>query len=407
MTEHLTDATIRKLEPPEKGNTRVYDGSVPGFGVRITAGGHKAFIFNYRVRETGQERRFTIGSYPNWGAVAARKKARELKRLVEDGGDPLGDLEDKRAAPTMADLIERFRDEHLEKRREGTRIGYKGILRKHIEPFFGSKKKVADVIHEEIDELHRKVTENGGPYAANRTVAVLSKMFNLAQRWRMRADNPVKGVERHTEYIRQRYIEPMELARLIDALAVHPEKQACNILRVILFSGCRKGEAMAMRWATIDLTTGKWSKPASSTKQNKPHEVFLSAPVRQLLAKIAEEQTGNGRRPLPEFVFPSATSKKGHVVDIDQTWWSLCKAAKIENLRIHDLRHSFASQLASGGASLPLIGAMLGHAKAETTKRYAHLFAEPQQQAAERVGAIYAAAGKPTKEPTKFTRRGR
>jgi integrase len=407
MTEHLTDALIRKLEPPEKGNTISYDG-LAGFGLRTTAGGAKSFILNYRVRGSGRERRYTIGSFPNWGAVAARKRARELKRLIEAGGDPLGDLEDERAAPTMADLIERFRKEHLPKRRPATRDSYEGNIRNHIAPHFGPHLKVADVAFADIEALHRKVTESAGPYAANRCIALLSKLFSLAMRWRMRADNPCKGIELNTEYHRQRYMTAEELARLVAALAEHPEKQTADILRVILFTGCRKSEALAMRWADVD-DTGKWSKPPSSTKQKKPHEVFLSAPMRQLLAEIADEQTGKGRRALGEFVFPSATSGAGHTVYIDGAWRSLCKTAMIKELRIHDLRHSFASQLVSGGASLPLIGAMLGHTKAETTKRYAHLFAEPQQQAAERVGAIYAAAGKPTEEPIELStrRRGR
>jgi integrase len=405
MAEHLTDALIRnKLEPPEKGNRVHYDSDVPGFGLRVTKAGAKAFILNYRVRGSGRERRYTIGAFPGWQTTAARKKAKELRRLIDDGGDPLGELEDERAAPTVADLIERFRQEHLPKRRPGTRVGYKGIINKHIAPHFGKHVKVADVTFSDVDALHRRVTESAGPYAANRCVGLLSKMFSLAQRWRMRDDNPCRGVEMNTEYHRQRYLKPEELARLVEALAVHPEKQTADALRVILFTGCRKGEALSCRWADVDLTAGLWSKPPSSTKQKKPHEVSLSAPVRQLLAGIAEAQTGKGRRPLGEFVFPSTVSGTGHLVDIDATWHSICKAAGIEDLHIHDLRHSFASQLASGGASLALIGAMLGHAKAETTKRYAHLFRSPQQEAAEKVGAIYAAAGKPTQEPVPLKR---
>ena len=404
MAQHLTDALIRKLEPPEKGNSITYDAAVPGFGVRVTAAGHRAFILNYRVRDTGRERRYTIGRFPDRTTVMARERARELRREVEDGGDPVGALQDSRDAPTVADLIERFRAEHLPKKREGTRKGYDQILKKHIEPFFGSKKKVADVTTEDIDGLHGKI---GAPYTANRTVAVLSKMFNLAVRWRMRTDTPVKNVELNDEHPRQRYLTGPEMERLFEAMAAHPERQSVNILRVLMLTGARKGEVLAMRWADVDLTEGKWSKPAASTKQNKPHEVVLSGPVRQLLAEIADEQTGKGRRPLPTFVFPSAVSETGHVADIYCTWWALCKSAKIDGLRIHDLRHSFASHLASGGASLPLIGAMLGHTKTQTTARYAHLFDEPQRAAAERVAAIYEAVGKPAVEPVLLKRRGR
>ena len=156
-----------------------------------------------------------------------------------------------------------------------------------------------------------------------------------------------------------------------------------------------------MRWADVDLTAGKWVKPASTTKQKAEHEVPLSAPVRQLLSEIQNQQSG--RRGLPEFVFPGAGSM-GHVVEIKRSWRTLCRAAGISNLRIHDLRHSFASQLASGGASLPLIGALLGHSNPATTARYSHLFDDPQRQAAERVGAVIAAAANPPAGPVNITR---
>ena len=163
-----------------------------------------------------------------------------------------------------------------------------------------------------------------------------------------------------------------------------------------------------MRWSDYDAATGIWSKPPSSTKQKEHHSVPLSAPARQLLAEIAEVQAGKHRRGLPEFVFPG-NGDRGHVVEIKRSWRTLCRSAGLENLRLHDLRHSFASQLASGGASLPLIGALLGHALPQTTARYAHLFDDPQRAAVERVGAVIIAAGKSTQvsEPVPLKPRGR
>jgi integrase len=230
----------------------------------------------------------------------------------------------------------------------------------------------------------------GNPYRANRVVAVASKMFSLAVRWKMRPDNPCKGIERNYEVKRKRYLHADELGRLLMALASHPDQEVANIFRLLLLTGARRGEVLAMRWADVDLTAGKWVKPGSTTKQRTEHEVPLSAPARQLLAEIAESHTG--KRGLPEFVFPG-NGDKGHVVEVKRAWRHITKAAGISNLRIHDLRHSFASQLASGGASLPLIGAMLGHSNPATTARYSHLFDDPLRQAAERVGAVIVAAG--------------
>jgi integrase len=144
---------------------------------------------------------------------------------------------------------------------------------------------------------------------------------------------------------------------------------------MLLLTGARRGEVLSMRWA--DLTEKTWSKPPSSTKQNKHHEVPLSAPARALLASIREEQAAqHPKRPLGEFVFPS-TGKKGHLVEVKKGWATLTKAVGIKGLRLHDLRHSYASAHASGGASLPLIGALLGHSSPTTTARYAHLFQDP------------------------------
>jgi integrase len=398
-------ASIGRLPAPAKGNKVYYDDDVAGFGVRVTAKGAKAFIFNYRTK-AGRERRITIGRDPNWTIGAARAKAKQLRRLVDDGGDPLGDIAEVRAAPTVADLCDRFIAEHLPKKRPSTVDAYQRILKLHVRPHFGAHTKVADVRFEDIDKLHGAVSKNGGPYIANRTVAVLGKMFSLAIRWHMRADNPVKGIERNSESKRKRYLSGEELAALTAALATHPDKQIANIIRVLLLTGARRGEVLAMRWDDVELNKkdekgndiGVWTKPGSTTKQKTDHVVPLSAPARQLLSEIGDAL---GKRPRGEYVFPGG-GETGHVVAIKKGWASLCKAAGINGLRIHDLRHSFASQLASSGASLPLIGALLGHSNPATTARYAHLFDDPQRAAVERVGAIIGAAGKGAKKPAEF-----
>ena len=132
-----------------------------------------------------------------------------------------------------------------------------------------------------------------------------------------------------------------------------------------------------MRWAHLDLEAGVWVKPSAHTKQKKSHRVPLSAPARQLLAALPQTS---------EYVFPGRI--EGHRVEIKNDWASICKAAKLEGVRVHDLRHSYASFLASAGLSLPIIGALLGHTQTQTTARYAHLFDDPLRAATERVGAI-------------------
>jgi integrase len=387
MTIRLTDAVVDRLPIPAEGNAITYDSGVSGFGCRVTAKGTRSFVLNYYTKG-GTERRITIGRRPSWQTSAARTKAKELRREVDDGGDPLAEIEKTREAPTVANLCDRFIEEHLPRKRPSTVDAYKRILALHVRPHFGQHTKVAAVEFADIDRLHRYVTKHRGDYIANRTVAVLSKMFALAVKWKWRADNPAKGIERNTESKRKRYLSGDELARLTAALAAHPDKQTANIIRLLLLTGARRGEILSMRWA--DIKDGTWTKPASATKQKSDHCVPLSAPAQQLLSEIRESTRNLNAR--GEYVFPS-DGKTGHVVEIKKGWASLCTAAGIKGLRIHDLRHSFASQLASAGASLPLIGALLGHSNPITTQRYAHLYDDPQKAAVEKVAAIIEAAG--------------
>jgi integrase len=393
----FTDQLIRKLAAPKAGNKVHYDPSTPGFGCRVTASGARSFILNY-VTRAGRERRITIGSTTNWRAADARAEARRLKQLVDQGGDPLADVAAERGAPIVNDLIERFEQEHLSRKRPGTARDYRLLLTNHVRPHLG-RTKVADVTFSDIDALHRKITKTGATYQANRCIAVVGKMFALAIRWKMRPDNPAKGIERNPEQKRKRYPTPQENERLTKALDEHPDQQAADIIRLARLSGARIGEAMAARWDGIDLARGVWTKLGSTTKQKTDHVVPLSAPSRDLLKKIRQQSNS------PVWVFP-ANSAPGHRVAVNKNWAALCKAAKISGLRIHDLRHGFASELASNGASLPLIGSLLGHSNPVTTSRYSHLYTDPQREAVERVGAILT-TGKPPAEVVPLNRRGR
>jgi len=398
--QRLTDAVVKSLPLPEKGNKVHYDGDLPGFGVRVTAAGARAFVLNYRTR-TGRERRYTIGSFPAWKTAAARKEAEELKRQIDTGADPVGELKAEREAPTVAKMIERFEEEHLPKLRPGTATDYRTLWKLHILPVMRHL-KVVEVRFEDVDALHRKMTKAGHRYQANRAVALLSKMFNLAIRWGWRADNPASGIERNSEEKRERYLSAAEIRSLADALNGLEDAQAANIIRLLMLTGARRGEVLAARWEQFDLTNGVWTKPSAMTKQKKTHRVPLSAPARQLLADLRKEAPKDA-----EFVFPGR--HEGHRQEIKRAWATACIAAGIceevvekrakgrevivqkPTARIHDLRHSYASVLAGAGMSLPIIGALLGHTQPATTQRYAHLLDDPLRQATERAGSVMSA----------------
>jgi integrase len=408
MTDRLTDTIVKALPPPPSGNRIQYDSAVRGFGVRVTAAGMRSFILNYRTR-TGRQRRYTIGEFSvagsGWNTSRARGEAERLRGLIRGGSDPMSDLEADRAAPTVADLAKRFEEDHLPKRRSHTADGHKRAIRLHILPAL-KHRTVADLSHSDIADLHRKVTKTGTPYAANRMVAVLSKMLSESIKWGWRSDNPAKGVERNDEEARHRYLSPAELAKLTEALAGVEDQQGANIIRLLLLTGARRGEVLAMRWDQLDLSAGVWTKPPSSTKQKRMHRVPLSAPARMLLAGIhtaAEAQSTDKGEPIPPFAFPTDASESGHREDVKKVWRAACKSAGIvttevvagktvvvPSARVHDLRHTYASLLASAGMSLPIIGALLGHSQPATTARYAHLLDDPLRQATDRVGAIVA-----------------
>jgi integrase len=245
--------------------------------------------------------------------------------------------------------------------------------------------KVAAVKFADIQNLHYRVSRERGPYSANRTLALLSRIFNVAVRWEWRSNNPCKGVERNQEHKRQRYLSSEELAKFMAALAADPDQQAANILRLLLLTGARKSEVLTAKWADVNLKAGIWTKPHTHTKQKSEHRIPLSAPARILLRDIERSS---------EYVFPGRSGC--HRIKVEDAWQRVRRAAGLTGIRIHDLRHSYASHLASAGIGLHTIGALLGHSNPKTTHRYAHLMDDPLREATERAGAII--EGRPSAE---------
>jgi integrase len=391
----LTDNLLRRLPTPERGNKVTYDDAVKGFGCRVTAAGGRAFILNYRRKLDGRERRYTIGSFPDWGTTAAREEAKRLKRAIDGGADPVGEQEENRAAATVADLCARFERDYLSRNRTTTQRVYRQQIRTDILPAF-AKTKVAAISHADIDGFHHRLSGRA-PTHANRTIAVLSRMFSLAVRWGWRSDNPCKGVERNQENKRHRYMTAAEISRLSAALAKLADQGAANAVRLLLLTGARRGELLAAKWTDIDLEAGVWTKPASTTKQATFHRVPLSAAAVQLLTEMRAQADDDA-----EWIFPARGG--GHRPHINDAWIRLRKAANLPDVRLHDLRHTYASVLASSGLSLPVIGALLGHATPTTTARYSHLFDNPLRAATERASAIL--TGKSPAEIVPLKKRG-
>jgi integrase len=396
----LTDKLVDDIEPPTNGIFRMPDSELKGFNAQVTPSGARAFVLRYRIR--GRQRLYTIGSRSAWSTVAARNRARELRRLIDQGIDPHEmDARQRDDAITVADFWERIYEPlHVRQLRPKTANDMRSMMKNDILPRLGDR-PVKDVDHADAAALHRTVTKRA-PMRANRVRNTLSGIMSWAERphidsngdrvptMRPPFSNPCRGVKKNLEEPREVFLSPAKIARLAEVLERRPERTIVALVRFLLLTGARFSEAANATWSQFDFERGTWTKPSSHVKQKKSHTVPLSAPALLLLQQL-REQNGPG-----EFLFPSSVTGRPLTQMNTKFWKSVCRQAGLENVRIHDLRHTFASTLASGGASLPLIGQLLGHTQAQTTARYSHLVDAVQREAVERAGAVI--AGQPTAE---------
>jgi integrase len=345
----------------------------------------------------GTERRYRIGSWPDWSVIAARAEARETRQRVDRGEDPAADRRAWRDAPTLQDLVERYKREHLPHKSERSRRD-DGTMAGHILRHIGADRKVADVHHGDLVALHRAITACGHPVLANRTLACASCMFSLALRpmagenrpWRDQAQgNPCKGVKRNPEVAKERFLSGAEIAAVVEALDTYGHTPTADCIRLIMLTGCRPDEAIVATWVQFDAQPGFWIKPAATTKQRRDHKLPLSAPALQLIADIRERR---GEVAAGDHVFPGR--KAGQPLSqLRYCWDVVCKHAGLNGVRIYDLRHTFAAPGAGGGLGLPLIGRLLGHTQHRTTMRYAHLADDPLREAADKIASAITKAG--------------
>jgi integrase len=386
MRGKITKRAVDALQPAADGRELVlWDIELAGFGVRVQRSDAKTYILKYRAGKgrTAPLRKLTIGKHgAPWTPDQARAEAKRLSGLVAHSKDPAGAKAAAKAASTVADLAQQFIAEHVEAKRKGsTAAEYRRLLDKIILPALG-KRKVADVARADITKLHH--ANRAAPFQANRCLAVLSKMFNLAERWGLRPDgsNPCRHVEKFAERKRERMLSPAELARLGDALAAYDgSPYAVAAVKLLIFSGARLGEVLTLKWEWIDFERGVARLPDSKTGAKTLH---LPPPA---LALLAELRRVEGNR----FVIVGSVAG-APIVNIQNSWQAIRKAAGLDDLRLHDLRHSFASVGAATGLSLLVIGRLLGHSQPGTTARYAHFADDPLKSAADSIAAKIATA---------------
>jgi integrase len=375
--QKLTKRFIDGLKPIVDKQVFHWDNELRGFGIRVAPSGRCTYIVQYRTQERRQRRR-SIGVHGTITPDQARTEARKWLAEKSIGGDPALTLDARRTAPTMEDLAKEYLERHAKKHKRSRSIQDDiSRLENIILPSIG-RYKVADITRRELESLHSKI--KGTPYRANRVLALLSKMFSLAVAWNYRPDNPVKGIQRFQEQKRERWLSEDELDRLYSALAEHLDQRIANAVRLLVLTGARKSEVLGATWDQFDMERGVWTKPSHATKQNKTEHVPLSRYALGLLSTMKETSDC-------PFLFPGNAPGKP-LQDIKKSWKRICEEAELKDVRLHDLRHTFASHLVSRGMSLPIVGKLLGHTQAITTQRYAHLADDPLREAVNEFGKL-------------------
>jgi integrase len=405
--QHITKRTIDALSTT-RHHEYVWDNELPGFGVRVTAGGFKAYVVQYRLPGLGRRgtvKRVTLGAHGVLTPDEARRLAKRELGKVAQGVDLAAERAARKEAATIRELGTEYLEDVELHRKPGTAKEYTRLWRKHVLPALGSK-LAAEVSTADIRRLHRSLHKT--PYLANRVAAMLGAFFTFAENEgaRPQNDNPAHGIEFFAEKPRERFLTPDEFMRLGSALTkaeTHglppapelrrkPGKEAKQkhrpksadapipanpfavaAIRLLALTGCRENEILSLRWDAVDIDRGYLRLADTKTGRSV-------RPIGESAVALLESLPRLERNP---FVFPGLKENE-HLTEVKRLWYAARHAAKLDGLRLHDLRHSFASVPATSGESLLVVRSLLGHKRASTTERYAHLSDDPVRRAANR-----------------------
>ena len=372
ITKRLVDAS--ELQSSEYF---IWDSEIPGFGLRVLPSGRKGYVVQYRAGR--RSRRISLGPSTVLTCEQARNRAITIIAAARNGGDPAAERDAGRRAITVKELAERFDKEHIAIRvKASTAKEYRRNLTRFILPALGQL-TVKDITRADVAKFHHDLRHI--PYQANRCLEVISKMFSLAEMWGLRPDgsNPRKHIKKYPEEKRERFLSPAELRRIGEVLR---ELEAEGIelpspilaVRLLIFTGCRLNEIMTLKWEHVDLSERALRLPDSKSGAKVVH---LGEPAAELLSEAQRIEDN------PWVIFGTLPGKR--LSDLQPFWRRVRARAGVKDVRIHDLRHTFASTAVAAGQGLPMIGKLLGHTQVQTTARYAHLAAEPVRIAADAV----------------------
>jgi len=381
----LTKRLVESTAPDPDRDRVVWDSELAGFGLRVRPSGRRTYVIQFR-NSFGRSRRMTLGTHGVLTPDDARKEAVQKLASVARGDDPVEERKKNRHGLTVQEAAALYLKEHLvPKRKASTVRQFEQIFRCAVVPMLGSR-KLASLTLQDVERLHRTFRDT--PTKANHALNWLSAVLSFAERRELRpaGSNPCRLVARYKVKRRERFLTPAEMARLGEALnqeekagTTHPS--AVLAIRLLALTGMRRREVTRMKWEYVDFERGCVHLPDSKTG---PKTVHLPAPALELLSN-ADRQEGN-----PYVCWGTKPGRP--YAGVYGRWKRIRKAAGLDGLRLHDLRHTFASFGAAAGFGLFVIGKVLGHTRTETTERYAHLGKNPVRAATDHIGRQVAAA---------------
>lgn len=370
----LTKRFVDSLKP-EQSDYFAWDDELKGFGVRISPKGKKTFLIQYRA--AGRTRRMKLGPYGAVTADEARNRAKTLLGDIAAGDNPAEKVNQYRKAPTVSEVCERFETDHINVRlKKGTGRDYKSMIDKVIVPKLGAH-KIIDISRTHVSDLHHSMKDT--PYRANRVLSVLSKLFNTAEIWGLRPDgsNPCRHVKKYTEKRRERFLTREELIELGEILETAERdgtetQYVVAAFRLLILTGCRMSEIRNLKWEYV--TETHLALPDSKTGAR----MIPLPPVARIVLESLTREKDN-----PYVIVGEIEGQQ--IQDLEKPWRRIRKSAELDDVRIHDLRHTYASNAIMAGLPLPVLGKILGHTQIQTTMRYVHLADQPVRDAADKV----------------------
>ena len=370
----ISSRTVNAFKGEAGKDMYLWDTEVKGFGLRVQPSGRRSFIYKFRTPD-GRRRNRKIGDPKTLTAEAARQAVKSMEHDKAIGKVVISD-KPKQKSITMRKMCDLYLADYarLHKKPKSVEDDTR-YIEKDIKPRLGSK-SLSEIGSKDIVKIHSSLADK--PIKANRLLALLSKIFNLAEEWEYRDanSNPTQHIRKYKETPRERFLTQSEMIALEKTLSdAERDKQVSvsviHALRVLLMTGARLQEVLTMKWEYVDLDEGKIKLPDSKSGKKT---IWLSDKARDYF-EVMPRKRGN------PFVFPGQRTSS-HLVNLQKPWRKLRETAGIEDVRIHDLRHTYASLAVSKNLSLPIVGKLLGHKSSKSTERYAHLYDEVMKNAA-------------------------